>query len=386
MKVMFKRWLELSQKKSVLLLGPRRAGKSTLLKSFYKEHKYITLDDLDHLSWAKNDPKEFVSKLGKRFIIDEAQRAPELAIACKWAIDELGAHAVLTGSTGLELFQSTNETLAGRIEIFNLPPSCFGEISGPQKSFRNFDPNDKLMAQRSFKDFIKYGGFPEVVNLKSSEEKEVLLKNYKNTYFTKDLADLSSLENLEGLRALYQAIVRGLSSRYEISSLSRESGLSVPTTKKYLNSILQSGLAFKLYGYHHGPVKRYISAAKTYFCDNGMLTSLADEVSEGQILESFVISEIEKRRKLGVIQCDQLFYFESAGGREIDLIVEEKHQVTAIEIKSSQSVGGRDLAALKEFKLDSRTKKSLKKIIYYGGSEVERIGDIELRPFWTLWR
>lgn len=108
--------------------------------------------------------------------------------------------------------------------------------------------------------------------------------------------------------------------------------------------------------------------------------------SQGQLIESFVVSEIEKQRKLGIIKCDQLFYYESAGGREIDLIVEEKNQVTAIEIKASDSIGGRDLAALKEFNLGSQSKKKLKKIIFYRGSTVEMAGDIELRPFWSLWR
>ena len=383
---MFKRWLEPPLRKSVLLVGPRRAGKSTLLKSYFKNHRYITLDDLDLLSWARRDPKDFVEKLGPRFIIDEAQRAPELAIACKWAIDEKKAHLVLTGSTGLELFQSTTETLAGRVEVLELPPSCFGENAGPRQSFRDMTPPEQMTASRKLNDFMRFGGFPEIVSQVTSGEKDALLRNYKNTYFTKDLADLSSLENLEGLRAMYQALIRGLGSRYEVSSLSRESGLSVPTTKKYLNSILQSGLGFKLYGYHHGPVKRHISAAKTYFCDNGVLTSLSDDVSHGQLVESFVISEIEKRRKLGIIRADQLFYYESVGGRDIDLIVEEPEQVTAIEIKASHSIGGRDLRTLREFVLKPNSNKRLKKIMYYGGTSIAQEGEIEIRPFWTLWR
>lgn len=382
---MFKRWISLPMNKSLFLLGPRRAGKSTLLKAQYTQHKYVTLDDLDDLDWARKDPKGFVSNLGKEFIIDEAQRAPELAIACKWAIDQKGAHAVLTGSTGINLFQSTTETLAGRIEIRQLPPSCFGEQAGERLVFReDLKYEVSKEAQRSLESFMRYGGFPEVCEQSTDEAKEQLLKNYKNTYFTKDLADLSSLENLEGLRALYQALIRGLGSRYEVSSLSKECGLSVPTTKKYLNSLLQSGLAFKLYGYHLAAAKKYISAAKTYFCDNGILTSLSHEYSQGQLVENFVVSEIEKRRKLGFFDCEELYYFESAGGREIDLILDEPKRVTVIEVKASRHISDRDLRNLLDFKL--KTRKTVRKIIYYMGSEVTKEAGIELLPIWTLWR
>jgi len=84
---MFKRWLKFKPDKSILLIGPRRSGKTTFLKNNYPEFKYSTLDDYDYLSWAKNDPKGFVSQLGKKAIIDEIQRYPELTVSVKYAID-----------------------------------------------------------------------------------------------------------------------------------------------------------------------------------------------------------------------------------------------------------------------------------------------------------
>jgi uncharacterized protein len=159
----------------------------------------------------------------------------------------------------------------------------------------------------------------------------------------------------------------------------KETGLSVPTTKKYLNTVTGSGLAFKLYGYHLGPAKRYISAAKTYFIDNGILTALSDEASSGQAFENFVVSEIEKRRRLGFIGCDELYYYESTGGREIDLILDDKKILTAIEIKSAKSISGRDLRNLREFTIPSSTKK-LRKIIFYLGEEQHKESGIEIIP------
>lgn len=362
-------------------MGPRRAGKSTLLRSEFPNHQYVTLDDLDELDHAKKDPKDFIGSLGKSFIIDEAQRAPELAIAIKYVIDqERVDQAILTGSTGLRLLDKSQDTLAGRLQIYHLPPCCWGENLA-----QNARETVAKVAQRDLRNALEYGGFPEILNLESLSEKEEVLNLYKNTYFTRDLANISNLENIDGLRALFQALIRGLGSRYEVSSLVKDCGLSTPTTKKYLNSLLQSELAFKVHGYHLGPAKRYISAAKTYFADNGILTALSNDFSAGQQFENFVVSEIEKRRKLNFFKCDQLFYYESTGGREIDLILEEKNDIYCIEIKSGTQVKNRDLQNLKEYSL-AKSHKTTHKILIYQGAESYKDNGIQIVPVFDFYK
>ncbi|MFN8943798.1 MAG: ATP-binding protein, partial [Pseudobdellovibrionaceae bacterium] len=341
-------------------------------------HNYVTLDDLDYLAQAKGDPKDFIQELGREFIIDEAQRVPILTIAIKNLLDQKkGIHAILTGSTGLHLLDSAGDTLAGRIQIFHLSTCCWGEDAGAALDSQT--KSNSLVAQRNLKNVLEFGGFPEVLNFKRNQEKEEVLTQYKNTYFTRDLAELSSIENIEGMKALYQAIIKGICSRYEISSLVKETGMSTPTVKKYMNAFLQSGLMFKLYGYHLGPAKRYISSAKTYFCDNGIISSLSDEFSSGQAFENFVISEIEKRRKIGFYSAEQLYYYESTGGREIDLIIEEKKQILCIEVKSSQNVSDREIRSLREFEIPNR-KKLLRKFFVYQGKEHFKSQGIEFIP------
>jgi predicted AAA+ superfamily ATPase len=163
-----------------------------------------------------------------------------------------------------------------------------------------------------------------------------------------------------------------------------ETGLSTPTVKKYLNTLIQSGLLVKLYGFQLSDAKRHISSAKTYFIDNGILTAVSRRVSNPQLVESFVISEIEKRRRLGLIKCDELCYYESIGGREVDLNIDEPKTVTAIEIKSGKSISGRDIRNLREFNINSD--KILKKIIYYSGSNVSAVDGIQIRPLASLFR
>ncbi len=387
---MFSRWLNIkNSKKSVLLIGPRRSGKSTYLKVLFPNYKYVTLDDLDHLENSKKDTKNWIEKLGSNFIIDEAQRNPDIAIAIKWAIDEKNVHCILTGSTGLNLFEKSTETLAGRIQIFYMTPACFGENHGHLIDYSQLiiDPDLIKKAQRELLSFLESGGFPEIVSAPEDQQEE-LLQIYKNSYFTRDIASLNKIENVEGLRALYLALIIGLGSRYETSSLVQETGLSTITVKKYLNTLQQSGLLFKLYGYHQSAAKRYISSAKSYFIDISLLKALSRDYSTGQLIESFVISEIEKRRRLGLIKAEELFYYESVGGREIDLIYEEKNQITIIEIKSTKKVSGKDLRNIREFEIKST--KKIAKIIYYLGdtfyTEPDKTEIIQIRPIWSLFR
>ncbi len=385
---MFERWLHIDDTKSCLIIGPRRCGKTTLLRHRYPSLKYVTLDDLDYLQWAKKDPKGFVSELGARAIIDEVQRCPSLMIAVKYAIDNEGAIFYMTGSSSIGLLDSASDTLAGRINIYSLPTACWGEETNHPPTHKILSEKMGMMALkeagRKLADALKYGQFPEVVSKTSREDKMAVLFNYKNTYFTRDLMQLSNIENLDGLLAIFHNLARSIGSHLEVSNFAREAGVSHVTAKKYLNVLLQSQLTFRLLGYQYGPAKRYIKAAKTYFSDNGVIASLNVQVSDGQLLENFVISELEKRRKLGFINTDQFFYYKSAAGREIDLIFEVEGVVHAIEIKATRAPRRRDLRNLLDF--GKSLGRPARLFMFYLGEEYQTIKNIQLMPVASLYR
>jgi len=384
---MFKRWLEIPRNKSCLIIGPRRSGKTTLLRHRYPELQYATLDDLDHLDWAKRDPKGFIRSLGSHAIIDEIQRLPVLTVAVKYAIDNENAWFLMTGSSTLGLLDAAADTLAGRIEIISLPTACWGEDEGQAihsiLEERTGLPNIKE-ANRRLPAALTYGQFPEVLVQESEETKRQVLINYRNTYFTRDLMQLSNIENLDGLLAIFQHLTRSLGSHLEVSNFAREAGISFPTTKKYLNALQQAQMTFKLYGYQYGPAKRHIKAAKTYFADNGIIHSLNAGISEGQLIENFVISELEKRRKLNMIPTDQFFYYRSVAGREIDLVFEVDDTVYAVEIKATRRPGPRDFQNLKQF--EDRLKRPVNRVLFYPGEEYSKVDDIRLIPIGALHR
>lgn len=384
---MFKRWIEIDAQKSGLILGPRRSGKTTLLKSQFPDYHYTTLDDFDALNGSKNDPKGFIAQLGTRTIIDEIQRNPELTIAVKYAIDNENAHFMMTGSSAIGLLDAAADTLAGRINLYSLPTACWGENEGPHTHHIFHDqmsPMALVQANRQTEDAVSHGQFPEILTATTNESKHELLINYKNTYFTRDLMQLSNIENIEGLYAIFNHLIRSIGSHLEVSNFAREAGISYPTTKKYLNTLLQAQLVFKLYGYQYGPAKRYIKAAKSYFSDTGIINSFNTNITDGQLLENFVLAELEKRRKLGFIKADQFFYYKSKGGREIDLIFESEKQLYAIEIKATQNPSHRDIKNLIEF--ERQLKRPVKKYLFYPGTEYHRIDSVRLLPVACLYR
>jgi len=384
---MFERWLEIPSHRSVLIIGSRRSGKTTLLKHRYPEWPYATLDDLDYLDWAKRDPKGLISHFGKKAIIDEIQRLPMLTVAVKYAVDNEKARFLMTGSSTLGLLDAAADSLAGRIDIVSLPTACWGEeLGAPTHSILNdqASPPQIKEANRSLAGSMIYGQFPEVLIQEKDGEKHEVLVNYRNTYFTRDLMQLSNIENLDGLSAVLQHLARSLGSHLEVSNFAREAGISHPTTKKYLNALQQAQLTFKLYGYQYGPAKRYIKAAKTYFADNGIIHSLNAGVSAGQLLENFVLAEFEKRRKLGMIRADQFYYYKSAGGNEIDLVFEADNTVYAVEIKSTRRPAPRDLHNLGQF--SDRLNRPVRRYLVYLGEEYRTIDNIQLLPAAALFR
>jgi predicted AAA+ superfamily ATPase len=384
---MFQRWLDIPSRRSCLIVGSRRSGKTTLLKHRYPQWPYATLDDLDHLDRAKRDPKGCISDLGKQAIIDEIQRHPLLTVAVKFALDNEKARFLMTGSSTLGLLDAAADTLAGRIDIISLPTACWGEeLGAPTHSILNDQASLSQIkeANRSFAGAMTYGQFPEVLCQQSNNDKHEVLVNYRNTYFTRDLMQLSNLENLDGLLAVLQHLVRSIGSHLEVSNFAREAGISHPTAKKYLNALQQAQLTFKLYGYQYGPAKRYIKAAKTYFADNGIILSLNTGASSGQLFENFVLAEFEKRRKLRIIKTDQFYYYKSAGGNEIDLIFEVDNTVYAIEIKSNRKPSPRDLQSLKQF--TDRLNRPVRRYLIYPGDEYRTIDNIRLLPVAALCR
>ncbi|WP_084604482.1 ATP-binding protein [Desulfonatronum thioautotrophicum] len=384
---MFSRWLSFPGDRSCLLVGPRRSGKTTLLRQRFPDFRYVTLDDLDILDWAEKDPKGLVQDLGPTGIIDEIQRHPRLTVAVKYAIDQHQALILMTGSSTLGLLDAAADTLAGRIDIFSLPTLCWGEEVGPPTHSIFTDRSHPVQikeATRLLDQAMAFGQFPEVLACTDDEKKHQTLTRYKNTYFTRDLMQLSNIENLGGLLGILHNLVHSLGSHLEVSNFAREAGVSHPTAKKYLNALEQAQLTFQLQGYQYGPAKRHIKASKTYFADTGVIHGLGIPVTPGQLLESFVIAELEKRRKLGFIDTERFSYYKSVAGHEIDLVFEAGGVLYAVEVKATSRPDARDVRNLQEF--SSPKGLEVRRFLIHTGEDYATLDSVNLVPVTALFR
>jgi len=373
---------------NLLLLGPRRCGKTTLLRQRFPAHHYATLDDFDALIWARRDPNGFVGSLRPAAVIDEIQRLPELLVAVKYWSDRGELEALMTGSSSIGLLDAATETLAGRIWIEHLPTVCWGEELGPPlHQFFEMEADFAYLteAQRHLHRWLRDGGFPEVVTSASQEERADILRLYRDSYFLRDVAQMANIESVEALHAVFQHVVRCLGSPVEVSSFAHEAGLSHATTKRYLGTLIQTGLGFRLYGGQFSAVKRLVKASKLYFSDSGIVTAFQAGVDDGARFESFVISEIEKRRKLRFFDADRLLYYRSKGGAEVDLIFEDAHCIRAVEIKFSERIQPKDIRNLKRLR-QIEWPKPLKLYVVYRGLEYLDLEGVRVLPVHALWR
>ena len=189
---MFKRFVErraeeaLSDTPVVLIVGPRRAGKTTLVKSMGEAGRtYITLDDQTVLEAARSDPAGFIRGLD-RAIIDEIQRAPDLLLAIKKTVDEdyRPGRFLLTGSANVLTLPQIADSLAGRMETLQMLPLARAEVEGRTPSFLERLFEGKLQNQRKavvgddLVQAVLLGGFPEAIARESERRRQDWARSY----------------------------------------------------------------------------------------------------------------------------------------------------------------------------------------------------------------
>jgi predicted AAA+ superfamily ATPase len=210
---MYQRFVErraeeaLSDTPVVLIVGPRRAGKTTLVRKMGEAGRtYITLDDQTTLDAAQSDPVGFIRGLDQA-IIDEIQRAPDLLLAIKKTVDEdyRPGRFLLTGSANVLTLPRVADSLAGRMETIHMLPLARAEVTGNTPRFleRLFD--GKLQGDQAAivgEDLVKLvlvGGFPEAISRENERRRQDWSRSYLTSVLTRDLRDIADIEKLTEL-------------------------------------------------------------------------------------------------------------------------------------------------------------------------------------------
>lgn len=346
----------LAQFPAVLITGPRQAGKSTLLQTVLKGYTYVTLDDPMVRAMANQDPELFLSTYKTPLIIDEIQYAPNLFSYLKLRIDakrqSYGQYA-LTGSQTFQLMKGVSESLAGRIAILQLYPLCWNEL---HKS----PLDDSVCVEQMIQ------GFYPQFQVESNLNWELWFSSYISTYLERDVRNIRSIPDLGRFQTFLSALAARAGQLLNMAEVAKECGISEPTVKDWLTILEATYIVFILRPYHSNRIKRLVKSPKIFFVDTGLLCYLLGidtpgrflRASEkGHIFENMVIAEFLKRAAQHSGRADLSFY-RTANDIEVDLIVGQKHDLSAYEIKFTKTLRPDMTSALQTFIKDHPVKRA----------------------------
>ena len=328
----------LDPNKVMLLFGPRRVGKTVLLRQIiYRfEGKHLLLNGEDIDSLALLEPKSISNY--KRLLsgidllaIDEAQNIPEIGQKLKLIIDEVsGIKVIASGSSSFDLQNMAGEPLVGRSTQFHLFPFSQVELSQIE---------NRLETKQYFEDRLIFGCYPEVVNINDTNKKKDYLRDIVNAYLLKDILNIDGLKNSKRMIDLLRLIAFQMGNEVSYDELAKQLGISRNTVEKYLDLLSKVFVIYRLGSFSRNLRKEISKAGKWYFYDNGIRNALIGNYSPisqrtdiGQLWESYLIGE---RIKLSNYNSDnKLFYFwRTYDGQEIDLIEEQDGIISAFEFK-----------------------------------------------------
>ncbi|MHC8509539.1 MAG: ATP-binding protein [Rhodospirillales bacterium] len=392
----------LSDTPVVLVTGPRRAGKTTLVRSMAgKDRTYITLDDEAVLEVARSDPSGFVRGLDMA-VIDEIQRAPNLLLALKKSVDEdyRPGRFLLTGSANVLTLPRTADSLAGRMETVHLPPLARAEITGAAPSFLERLFSGALRADKDAvtgDDLVRLvlsGGFPEMISRKTESRRQDWARNYLESVLTCDLRDITGIEKIAELPKFVQILAAHSGRLINYSTLGAGIGVSYKTGQRYVALLEQIFLTTALQPWHTNALKRIVKTPKLHFLDSGLLAAVleigfdrvkAERAVFGALLESFVFAEVMKLAAAADMRL-RPYHFRDQKGREADIVLERADGMTAaIEVKASATVRAGDFAGLRAV-AEACGDKFAYGVVLYDGTDVIPFGEkLAAAPLSVLW-
>ena len=387
---------------AVLLVGPRRAGKTTLARSMSNGGRvYLTLDDQTTLEAARTDPIAFVRGLDLA-IIDEVQRAPDLMLAIKKAIDDdyRPGRFLLTGSANVMTLPRVADSLAGRMETIKLLPLSRSEVLGRRPTFLNAVfashlPKPKnVIIGKPLVDLTLIGGFPEAMMRPGGRRRQDWGRSYFTSVLTRDLRDIADVEKLTELPKFVRLLAEHAGQLVNYSELGKGIGVNYKTAQRYIGLLEQIFLVASLAPWHTNAIKRIVKTPKLHFLDSGLLATsrglTADRLTHnrvafGALLETFVFAEIMKLMTWSDIQLT-VYHFRDQEKNEVDLVLErDDGMVAGIEIKANATVTASDFSGMKKL-ADACGSKFAYGVVLYDGDTVVPFGSkLVAAPLSCLW-
>jgi predicted AAA+ superfamily ATPase len=333
----------------ILITGPRRVGKTTLLglireeliKTGIKENKIFTLslEDMDILKDLNRSPKELlkytIDNNGKNyFLIDEIQYLRDVSNFLKYLFDmhRDTIKLIITGSFLFELKKQLKNALVGRKVSFNMTPLTFTEfVDFKDESLLAYlyktdipgSIREKFLSL--LQEYLVYGGLPEIVLTGDKEMKKTLLKEYVNTYLKRDIRFIGGAQDILRYNDLLTVIANQVSGLLNTSELSNTVGIPRLKTEQYLETLILSGLIYVIPPYFSNVRTQIVKMKKVFLFDTGIRNQLVRNFNEttvrndyGALFESFFLNEL-----VNAFEKDSICFFRTKAKAEIDFIIKQ---------------------------------------------------------------
>ena len=360
----------------VNIVGPRQAGKTTLVRDLFKGGRFVTLDDENVLAALDDDPvgqlDALVAAAGDLpLVIDEAQRSKRLALTIKRIVDERRrmGQFVLTGSSNIFTTAQVADSLAGRVQTLTMLPLSAAEIhhAGPALLFDWAQqdgvalvslPDPAVWTRSDYIDLLLRGGYPEI-RLLHNRARQRRYHDYVNTIVDRDVADILRIRKTDSMRRLIEQLAARTSNEVNIQELGGIIGIQRPTMEAYLDVLAKLSLVTRLPAWTSGETGRDIRQPKVHVVDTGIVSALrsmgpgtflvdANPGALGGLLETFVYVEILKNLPYQREHW-RLSHWRSSRGREIDILAEAGRTLIGFEVKASATVTAEDFRHLRWF-------------------------------------
>lgn len=312
---------------AVVLTGPRRAGKTSLLRRLFPGASYHLLEDPDVVARLRADPQGFLDGLETPAILDEIQHVPEVLAHVRSRIDRrpnVKGRWFLTGSQEAPLMRGVTESMAGRAAVLQLLP---------------------LSCRETPKAGLLRGGYPEAVARPGSAR--LWFSSYLQTYLERDVRAVTAVRDLATFRRFLALVAARHGQVLNRTDLAAPLGVTVPTINQWLGVLETTAQVLIVPPFYENLGKRLVKAPRVYIADSGLAchllgidteADLARSTFLGALFEGFVASEIVKAQANSG-RRRELYHFRDAQGLEVDFLVPGRGGgVTLVECKASRTV------------------------------------------------
>jgi hypothetical protein len=321
---------------AVILTGPRRAGKTWLLRHLFPTASYFLLEDPDIVARLRADPQGFLDNVETPAILDEVQNTPEVFALVRSRIDRRPRRTgqwLLTGSQEAPLMHRATESMAGRAAVLQLFPLSTRET-----------PRVSLLR----------GGYPEV--LARPKAASLWFGSYLQTYLERDVRAITAVRDLATFRRFLALVASRHGQVLNKTDLAAPLAVSVPTITQWLGILEATGQVLLIPPFYENLGKRLIKSPKVYVADSGLACHLlgietAAELARspflGALFEGFIAGEIVKAQ-VNHGRRRQLYYFRDEQGLEVDFLIPgAENSLTLVECKAGKTVTPADAAPLR---------------------------------------